>query len=124
MNHPENLHHLNLNIHASGKIQVGQRIDGLGRRIQNIDETLMHAHFILFAGIFMHKARSIDRIFVHFCRKRHRPHHLRSVANGRIYDLLDRIINYLRIVSSNFDAKAGFQFFLLFRYQGTEAIER
>ena len=119
LNNPENLHHLDLDIHAGGKIQVGQRIDGLWRRIQNIDETLVHAHFILFSGVFMHKARSVDRIFMHFCRKRHRPYHLGSVADGRIYDLLDRIINYLRIVSSNFDAKAGLQFLLLFRCQGT-----
>ncbi len=79
----------------------------------------MYPHLVLLASVFVHKARAIDRVLMNFRRKRYRPYDFGSVANRGIHDLLDRIIDDLRIVCSNFDAKACFQFFLLFRYQGT-----
>ncbi len=50
------LTHLNFHIHARRQAEVCQRINRLGRCLQDVNEPLMHPHFKLFPAVLMDKS--------------------------------------------------------------------
>lgn len=47
--------HLYLHVHACREGQIHQGVNGFGRGADNVYQTLMHAHFILFTRVFMNE---------------------------------------------------------------------
>jgi hypothetical protein len=65
---------LDIDFHARGQIQLGQGIDGLRGRFDDIDEAFMGAHLELFLRVLIDKRRPYDAEFLDARRQRYRPH--------------------------------------------------
>src|ERR1700693_6087832 len=83
---------LDLDVDASGKVELHQRIDRLRRRIDDIEQALMRAHFELLAALLVDVRRAVDGELLDLGRQRDRPAHLRAGALRRIDDLARRRI--------------------------------
>jgi len=90
--------HFNFNVHAGRHIQICQRINRFGVGTQNIDQALMHSHFILIPRIFMDKGRSVDRVFMKFRRQRHGARNLGAVTLNGFHDLPGRLVDQFVII--------------------------
>src|SRR5580700_6018513 len=83
---------LDLDVDAGGKVELHQRIDGLRRRIDDIEQALMRAHLELLAALLVDVRRTVDRELLDLGRQRDRSAHLRTGALRRIDDLARRRI--------------------------------
>src|SRR5262245_9598707 len=52
---------LDLDVDAGSQVQLHQRIDGLRRRIDDVEQTLVRAHFELLAALLVDVRRTVDR---------------------------------------------------------------
>src|SRR5438045_5500848 len=108
--HPELLrnetgpHHdpleLDLDINAGGEIELHQRIDGLRRRIDDIEHPLMGADLELLARFLVDMRRAQHRELLDLGRQRDRPPHPRAGALGRVDDLARRLIEHAVVVGA------------------------
>lgn len=98
--------HFNFNIHSRGKIQVGELINRLRRRIQNINHSFVNAHLVLITCIFMHKRGAIHRHPMHLGRQRYWSGHTRPRPFRRFHNLARGLINYLVIVRFDLDTNS------------------
>src|SRR3989344_2971266 len=53
------LHHFQINTHATWQLDVREGLNDLGRGAHNIKHSLVHSHFKLFARIFVDESSSI-----------------------------------------------------------------
>src|ERR1700722_15290085 len=83
---------LDLDVDAGGKVELHQRIDRLRRRIDDVEQAFMRAHFELLAALLVDVRRAVDREFFDLGRQRDRPAYLRAGALRRIDDLARRRI--------------------------------
>src|ERR1700692_3410487 len=83
---------LDLDVDTGGKVELHQRIDGLRRRIDDIEQALMRAHFELLAALLVDVRRAVDGELLDLGRQRDRPAHLCAGALRRIDDLARRRI--------------------------------
>src|SRR3989344_4951309 len=67
------LQHLHINRNSRRKREIGERLNEIRHRIDNIYQSLMHSHLKLFARVFVDERRTIDPIFLNLSRKRNRP---------------------------------------------------
>src|SRR5205085_4457436 len=79
-------------VDARSQIELHKGIDGLRRRIDDVEETLVGAHLELLATLLVDMRRSIDREFLDSCRQGNRTPHLRARALGGRYYLARRRI--------------------------------
>src|SRR6266446_4417698 len=77
---------LDFHVHTGRQVQLHQRIHGVRRRLQNVDQTLVRAHFKLLARFLVHVRRPQDRPAVDGGRQRNRPGNIRAGALGRLHD--------------------------------------
>lgn len=101
---PLQLHHFYLNIHAAREVQVHKRVNRFWGGAYDINQAFVGAEFVLFLRGFVDKRRTVDTVFVDFCRQRYRTDYFYVVALCGINDNLGRSINNLVIVCFNFDA--------------------
>jgi len=104
--------HLDFDIHSRRQSKVHQGVNRLGRRAYDINQPLMHAHFILLPGVLMNKGRAIDRVLFDFGRQGYGADNLRAVAASRLDNLAHRGVNYLVVVGADADTDTRFYFFL------------
>src|ERR1700689_1434412 len=78
---------LDLDVDAGGEIELHQRIYCLRRRIDDIEQALMRAHFELFTALLVDMRRTVDREFFDLGRQRNGSPHLRAGALRGIDDL-------------------------------------
>src|SRR5271170_1158976 len=83
---------LDLDVDAGGEVELHQRIDRLRRRIDDVEQSLMRAHFELLAALLVDMRRAVDGELLDLGRQRDRPTHLRAGALRRIDDLARRRI--------------------------------
>src|SRR5712671_6114170 len=83
---------LDLDVHAGRKVQFHERIDGLRRRIDDVEQTLMSPHFKLFAALLVDVRRTVDRKLLNLGRQRDWPTNLRTRTLGRRHDFACRRI--------------------------------
>src|SRR5258708_7717203 len=83
---------LDLDVHAGGEVELHQRVHGLRRRIDDIEQALVRAHLELLAALLVDVRRTVDRVLLDPGRQRDRPAHLRAGALRRIDDLARRRI--------------------------------
>ena len=59
--HTPVLSHLDLNLNTRGKLELHQRVDGLGRRRVDVEDTLKGAELELLAGLLVYEGRAVHR---------------------------------------------------------------
>ena len=99
-----NLHHLYVYVHAGWQGEVRQSLDNLLRWIQDVDQALMDTHFKLLASVLVDERRAVDRVLLDLGRKRCRARDDCVVAERRVHDLLDRVVENFVLVCSDADA--------------------
>src|ERR1700688_1143348 len=83
---------LDLDIDAGSEVELHQRVHGLRRRIDDVQEALVRAHLELFAALLVDKRRAVHRELLDTRRQRDRATDLRTGALGRVHDLARRRI--------------------------------
>src|SRR5262245_2803637 len=83
---------LDLDVDTGGEVELHQRVHGLRRRIDDIEQALMRAHLELFAALLVDVRRPVDRELLDLGRQRNRAAHLRARALGGRHDLARRSI--------------------------------
>jgi hypothetical protein len=64
---------LDLDVDAGGQVELHQRVDGLRRRIDDVEKTLVRAHFELLAALLVDVRRAVDGELLDAGRQRNRP---------------------------------------------------
>jgi len=77
---------LDFHIHARGEIKLHQRVNRLRRGVNNVEKTLVGAHFELFAAFFIDVRRTIHGKFFKARRQRDRTPDGSTSALGRVSD--------------------------------------
>src|SRR5713226_1851320 len=93
-----------LHIHTGGKLELHERVDRLGRRLENVEQPLVRPHLELLARLLVHMRTAQNRVARHLRRQRNRSRHFRSGALGRVDDLGSRLIEDAVVVRFESDA--------------------
>src|ERR1700712_3559458 len=107
---------LDLDVDAGGKVESHQRVDGLRRGVDDVDEALVRAHLEVLAGVLVLVRRADDAVDVLLRRQRHRASHLRARPGHRVHDLPRRGVDHLVVIGLEPDAD------LLSRHQTTSLL--
>src|SRR5499426_1535337 len=83
---------LDLDVDARRQIELHQRVYGLRRRIDDVEQPLVGAHLELLAALLVDVRRAVDGELLDLGRQRDRPAHLGAGALGGIHDLARRRI--------------------------------
>src|SRR5205085_12355879 len=83
---------LDLDVDAGGEIELHERVHRLRRRIDDVEQPLVGAHFELLAALLVDVRRAVHRELLDPRRQRDRAAHLRARALCRIDDLARRRI--------------------------------
>src|SRR5436309_1453358 len=95
---------LDLDVHSSRKVKLHQRIHGLRRRIENIQQALVRADLELLARFLVHVRRTQYRVFVLHRRQWNRTSDLSAGTLRRSHDFRCRLIQHAVIVCLQPDA--------------------
>src|SRR5271170_2665042 len=95
---------LDLDIDAGGEVELHQRIDGLRRRIDDIEHPLVRADLELLARFLVDMRRTQHRELLDLGRQRDRAAHPRSGPLGGVDDLARRLIEHAVIVRPEADS--------------------
>src|SRR6202035_878696 len=95
---------LDLDIDASGEVELHQRIDGLRRRVDDVENPLMGADLELLARFLVDMGRAQHRELLDLGRQRDRPAHPRSGPLGRVNDLARRLVEHAVIIGPQANA--------------------
>src|SRR5438093_251079 len=95
---------LDLDIDPGRKIELRQGIDGLGRRIQDVEEPLVGADLELLAGLLVHVGRAEHRPPTDRGREQDGAGHAGARPSNRLDDLLDRPVEEPVVVGPETDA--------------------
>src|SRR6266567_511615 len=87
-----------LHIHSSRKIELHQRVHGLRRRIENIQQTLVRADLELLPRFLVHVRRTQHRVFVLHRRQWNRTSDLSAGTLRRSDDFRGGLIEHAIIV--------------------------
>src|SRR5579864_1237518 len=99
---------LNLHIHASGQIELHQRVHRLLRRLENVEQTLVRADLELLPRFFVHVRRTQHAVLVLHRGQRNRPGYLRARAPRRFHNLAGGLVEDAVVVSLQPDANSFF----------------
>src|SRR5271163_2323657 len=89
---------LDLDVHAGREVESLERVDRLGRVLDDVDQALVHPHLEVLAGVLVLVGRPDHRVAVLVGRQRDRPEHLGLGPEHRLDDLLGRLIEDLVVV--------------------------
>src|ERR1700722_10968876 len=95
---------LDLDVHAGREVEPLERIDRLGRVLDDVDEALVDPHLEMLAGALVLVRRPDHRVAVLVGRQRHRPEDLGLRPEDRLHDLLRRLVKDLVVVGLQPDA--------------------
>src|SRR5215213_7987663 len=89
---------LNVDVDARRQIDAHQGVNGLGRRVENVDKALMCAHLEVLPRVLVLVRGPNDAVDVLLRRKRHRADHAGARPGDRLDDLARRGVNGLMVV--------------------------
>src|ERR1700685_3524558 len=95
---------LYLDVHAGREVEPLERVDRLGRVLDDVDQALVHPHLEVVAGVLVLVGRPDHRVAVLVGRQRDRPEHLGLRPEHRLHDLLRRLVQDLVVVGLQPDA--------------------
>src|ERR1043165_134411 len=85
---------LDLDVHASRKIQLGQRVHRLRPRVEDVDHTLVRLQLELLARLLVHVRGAEHRPPLRLRRQRNRARHLRAGLLRRPHDVGRRLVDH------------------------------
>src|ERR1700677_4407137 len=88
---------LDLDVDAGGEIELHQRVDGLRRRIDNVENPLVRADFELLARLLVDVRRAVHRELLDPRRQRNRPADPSAGALGGRDDFLRRGVEHTMV---------------------------
>src|SRR5690606_4028196 len=95
---------LDLDVDAGRKVEPHERVDRLGRRIDDVDQPLVRAHLEVLAAVLVLVRRADDAVHVLLGRQRHRARDLGARPRHRLNDLLRGGVDDLVVVGLEPDA--------------------
>src|SRR6476469_6936007 len=95
---------LDLAVHVRRQVETHERVDGLRRGIDDVDEPLVRAHLEVLAAVLVLVGRPDDAEHVLLRRQRHRTHDRRTSASHRVDDLARRAVDDFVVVGLEPDA--------------------
>src|SRR5689334_25246473 len=95
---------LDLDVDAGRQVETHQRVDGLRRGVDDVDEALVGAHLEVLAGVLVLVGRADDAVDVLLGRQRHRAGDLGTRAGDRVHDLARRGVDHLVVIGLEPDA--------------------
>src|SRR3954463_10719244 len=95
---------LDLDVDVRRQVETHQRVDGLGGRVDDVDEALVRAHLEVLAAVLVLVRRPDDDEDVLLRRQRHGAHHGRAGARHCVNDLPGRVVDDLVVVRLQPDA--------------------
>ena len=93
-----------LYVNTGRQFKAHQRIDRLGGRVQDIDQSLVYAMFELLTRLFVNVRRSINRIDCAPGRERNRSRNDCTGLPDSANDLFRRLVDQVMIVRLQLDA--------------------
>src|SRR5919107_4313593 len=95
---------LDLDVDAGREVEAHERVDGLRRRVDDVDEALVGAHLEVLAGVLVLVGRTDDAVHVLLGRQRHRAGDLGTRAGDGVHDLPRRGVDHLVVIGLEPDA--------------------
>src|SRR5690349_5232219 len=95
---------LDLDVDTGRQVEAHQRVDGLRRRVDDVDEALVRPHLEVLAGVLVLVGRTDDAVHVLLGRQRHRAGDLRTRAGDGVHDLPRRGVDHLVVIGLEPDA--------------------
>src|SRR3954447_11350431 len=95
---------LDLDVDARREVESHERVDGLWRGVEDVDEALVRAHLEVLARVLVLVRRADDAVHVLLGRQRHRARDLSARAGHRLDDLARRAVDDLVVVGLEPDA--------------------
>ncbi|SBS73414.1 conserved hypothetical protein [uncultured Microbacterium sp.] len=89
---------LDLDVDVSREVETHQRVDGLGRRVDDVDEALVGAHLEVLAAVLVLVGRPDDAHDVLLGRKGHRAHDRRARTGHGVDDFARRRVDDLVVI--------------------------
>src|SRR5688572_10977279 len=111
---------LDLDVDAGRQVEAHERVDGLGGRVDDVDQSLVRTHLEVLARVLVLVRRADHAVAVDLSRQRHGASHLRTGARDRLDNLARRGVHDLVVVGLEPDADllsrhGGFCFLLSLR---------
>src|SRR5689334_9364033 len=95
---------LDLDVDAGRQVETHQRVDGLRRGVDDVDETLVGAHLEVLAAVLVLVGRADNAVDVLLGRQGHRAGDLRARTGDRVNDLARRGVDHLVVIGLEPDA--------------------
>src|SRR6201986_2418275 len=95
---------LDLDVDAGRKVEPHERVDRLGRRVDDVDQPLVRPHLAGLARVLVLVRRADDAVHVLLGRQRHGPGDLRAGTGHRVDDLPRRAVDDLVVICLEPDA--------------------
>src|SRR3954453_1482933 len=95
---------LDLDVDAGRQVETHERVDGLRRGVDDVDEALVRAHLEVLAGVLVLVRRADDAVHVLLGRQRHRAGDLGTRAGDGVHDLARRGVDHLVVIGLEPDA--------------------
>ena len=98
--------HLNLQVNPRRQAKVGQGINSLGGRVQDVEQALVYAHFVLLTSVLIDERGTVDRELCFLSGERYGTHHFSPGAENGVQDSAYGLVDYLMVVGANTNSKA------------------
>jgi len=98
--------HLDFDVNSSWQTKIHQRINSLGSRLGNVDQTLVGTHFKSFMAIFEDVWAANDSRGLAISWQRYRSSYLSTGTDRRIDDLLSRLVDNFVVIRLEADPDA------------------
>src|SRR5947199_4118410 len=89
---------LDLEVDASRQVEAHERVDGLGGRVDDVDQSLVRAHLEVLARVLVLVRRADHAVAVDLRGQRHRAGDLRPGTRHRLHDLPSRGVDDLVVI--------------------------
>src|SRR5579883_2406525 len=98
---------LDLDVDAGGEVELHQRVHGLRRRVDDVEDPLVGADLELLTRLLVDVWRTVDRELLDTRRQRNGPANLRARPLGCAHDLAGRLVEHAMIEGFQPDADIG-----------------
>src|SRR5580693_8547128 len=95
---------LDLDVDAGREVEPHERVDGLRRRVNDVDQPLVRPHFEVLARVLVLVRRADDAVHVLLGRQRHGTGDARAGTGHRVDDLARRTVDDLVVICLEPDA--------------------
>src|SRR3954471_23758506 len=95
---------LDLDVDTGRQVEAHERVDGLRRGVNDVDEALVGAHLEVLAGVLVLVRRADHDEDVLLRRQRHGAGHLRARTGHGVHDLPRRGVDHLVVIGLEPDA--------------------